>query len=261
MGEENLYRPGHTEERQNLEPPGARSAIAPRGRDVFPWRVGRTEPGSDSSGINRKSLRALEDQKISMAQPAKTSSSAGLWCPPPWLGFLWGFAEGTLFFVIPDIVLSWASLAGVKCGTKILGAILAGAVVAGLCLYLWAARQPDTARSAVASVPFVRDRMFSKVEQDYRAHGVSGIFYTLGTGIPYKVYAVLAPPVATPAAFGIISILGRFERMALSWLIPTFLGWACKHWIRRHRLLTTVIFAGFWIVTYAIYWGSILINR
>ena len=43
---------------------------------------------------------------------AAEAPSRGLWHPPLWLGFLWGFAEGTLFFIIPDIVLSWAALAG-----------------------------------------------------------------------------------------------------------------------------------------------------
>ncbi len=114
-----------------------------------------------------------------MVQPARRSSGAGLWHPPCWLGFLWGFAEGTLFFIIPDLILSWSSLAGARCGVKMLGAMLAGAVVAGLCLYAWSAWQPDSARSAVASVPFVRARMFDKVEQDYRTHGVLEYFILL----------------------------------------------------------------------------------
>jgi hypothetical protein len=138
-----------------------------------------------------------------------------------------------------------------------LGAILAGAVVAGLCLYAWSAWQPDSARSAVASVPFVRARMFDKVGEDYRTHGVSGIFYTLGTGIPYKVYAVLAPPVTDAVTFGFMSIAARFERMALSLLIPTFLGFFLKRWIRNHRLLTAALWLGFWVATYAIYWSAV----
>jgi hypothetical protein len=190
---------------------------------------------------------------IAMVQPIKT----GLWRPPSWLGFLWGFAEGTLFFIVPDLVLSWASLAGVRCGIKMLGAILAGAAVAGICLYMWALWRPDSARAAVLSVPFVRTKMFEKVQEDYRAHGVSGIFYTLGTGIPYKVYAVLAPSVSTPFTFGFISILARFERLALSWLIPTLLGVFLRGWIRNHRRLTAALWLGFWIVTYAIYWSTV----
>jgi len=195
-----------------------------------------------------------------MAQPARTSSGAGLWRPPSWLGFLWGLAEGTLFFIIPDLILSWASLAGARCGIKILGAILAGAVVGGICMYTWALWRPDSARSAVASVPFVRARMFNKVEEDYRTHGVSGIFYTLGTGIPYKVYAVLAPPVTDPITFGFMSIAARFERMALSWLIPSLLGLFLRRWIRNHRRLTAALWLGFWVATYAIYWSTVGVN-
>ena len=190
-----------------------------------------------------------------MVEPIKTSS--GLWRPPSWIGFLWGFAEATLFFIIPDLVLSWASLAGVRPGIKILGAILAGAIVGGICMYTWALWRPDSARSAVAAVPFVRTKMFEKVQEDYRAHGVSGIFYTLGTGIPYKVYAVLAPPLTSPVTFGLISLPARFERLALSWLIPTMLGVFLRRWVRNHRCLTAVLWLGFWVVTYAIYWSTV----
>jgi membrane protein YqaA with SNARE-associated domain len=190
-----------------------------------------------------------------MGQPIKTSSE--LWCPPSWIGFLWGFVEATFFFIIPDLVLSWASLAGVRAGIKILGAILAGAVAGGVCMYAWALWRPDSARSAVAAVPFVRTRMFEKVQEDYRAHGVSGIFYTLGTGIPYKVYAVLAPPITSPVTFGFISLPARLERLALSWLIPTTLGLFLRRWIRSHRRLTAALWLGFWIVTYAIYWSTV----
>jgi hypothetical protein len=190
-------------------------------------------------------------------EQARMSSGTDLWRPPSWLGFLWGFAEGTLFFIIPDVVLSWASLAGAKCGAKIFGAILAGAMVAGLCMYMWALWQPEAARSAVASVPFVRARMFNKVEEDYRTHGVFGIFYTVGTGIPYKVYAILAPPITTPATWALISVFARVERMALSWLVPTFLGWLLKRWIRNHWRLTAALWFGFWVVTYAIYWSTV----
>jgi hypothetical protein len=185
------------------------------------------------------------------------SLPARAWRPPLWLGFLWGFAEGTLFFIVPDLILSWASLSGVRCGIKIFGAILAGAVIGGLCLYSWALWRPDSARSAVASVPFVRARMFDKVEEDYRTHGVSGIFYTLGTGIPYKVYAVLAPPITSPTTWAFITVAARFERMALSWLIPTFLGWSLRLWIRSHQRLTVALWLGFWVVTYAIYWSTV----
>jgi len=181
----------------------------------------------------------------------------GLWRPPLWLGFLWGFAEGTLFFIIPDIVLSWAALAGAKCGAKTLGAILLGAVVAGLCLHTWATFQPEASRSVVAAVPWVRTAMFEKVQTDYENHGISGILMGPASGIPYKVYAVLAPPFCPAGPFALISIVARAERMALTWVFFTALGLIFRRWLVDHRRLTVTLFAAFWIVVYAFYWTMI----
>lgn len=194
---------------------------------------------------------------MSSQSTAQTASEPGLWRPGWWLGFFWGFAEGTLFFIIPDVLLSWASLTGAKGGFKILGAILAGSLMAGLCMYSWAASQPELSRTVVASVPFVRAKMFDKVQQDYREQGISGMLKGPGSGIPYKVYAVLAPPVANPAVFALISIPARLERLVTSWLLFTALGWLFGRWIKKHPRLTTTFFAAFWMITYALYWCRI----
>ena len=192
---------------------------------------------------------------MSQPQSEKVPSETGLWCPSGWIGFLWGLAEGTFFFIIPDVLLSWASLAGAKCGFKMVGTILAGSLVAGLCMYTWAASEPARSQSVVASVPFVRTKMFDRVREDYRDHGVAGMLQGPGSGIPYKVYAVLAPPVCNPVTFALISIPARLERLALSWFLFTILGRVFGRWIRSQRRLTTALFAGFWIVVYAFYWA------
>ena len=185
------------------------------------------------------------------------NSTAGLWKPQWWVGFLWGFAEGTLFFIIPDVLLGWASLAGVRCGLKNLGTILAGALVAGIVMYAWASERPEQSRAIVASVPFVRERMFDKVQQDYADHGLSGMLYGPSSGIPYKVYAVLAPSQHQPLVFVLISIPARLERFALSWVIFTAVGWTFQRWIRAHAKLTTILYLAFWGATYAFYWSRI----
>jgi membrane protein YqaA with SNARE-associated domain len=185
----------------------------------------------------------------------KNQSTQGLSQPPAWLGFLWGFAESTLFFIIPDVLLSWASLAGARCGVKLLAAILAGALVAGIVMYAWASAEPAESRAAVAAVPFVRERMFEKVTEDYQEHGLTGMLYGPNSGVPYKIYAILAPSQHQPLQFVLLSIPARLERLALSWLVFTGIGLAFQRWIRRHRPLTAVLFVAFWSITYAIYWS------
>jgi hypothetical protein len=117
-------------------------------------------------------------------------------------------------------------------------------------MYSWAAQEPEYSHECVASVPFVRERMFDQVEQDYREHGMAGMLYGPSSGIPYKVYAVLAPPLHQPVAFYLLSIPARLERFALSWIAFTALGSIFKRWIRT-------LFLIFWIITYASYWSRI----
>jgi hypothetical protein len=179
--------------------------------------------------------------------------------PPLWLGFLWGVAEGTFFFIIPDVILGWASLSGARNGLRTLCVIVAGSLVAGVLMYTCASSQPTSSRAVVASVPFVTPRMFERVQSDYLKHGAAGMLRGPGSGIPYKVYAVLAPPFLPLATFVLMNIPARIERLALSWLVFTILGRIFAGWLTKHSKRAGVLFVAFWIVTYAIYWVRICV--
>src|SRR5437868_1692315 len=63
-----------------------------------------------------------------------------------WAALAWGYAEATLFFLVPDVLLSWVALrdpraAGVACFWALAGALLGGAT-----MYAWGAADPGTAR-------------------------------------------------------------------------------------------------------------------
>jgi hypothetical protein len=179
---------------------------------------------------------------------------AKLWTPPLWLGFLWGFAEGTFFFIIPDLLLSWACLSGARKGLQMLGVIVAGSLIAGVLMYAWASSHPGSSRALVASVPFVTPRMFEQVQTDYGNHGAFGMLQGPGSGIPYKVYAVLAPPVLPLGTFLTMSIPARIQRLALSWLLFTIIGRVFAGWLTKHPTVTALLFAALWTVVYAGYW-------
>ncbi len=177
--------------------------------------------------------------------------------PPLWLAAAWGFAEATLFFIIPDLVLTWAALSGVRAGLRTFAAIVAGAVVGGLLMFGLTVAFPDQTRRAVATVPFVRVSMFDHVNREFADHGVTAMLRAPGNGIPYKVYAVTAPDHTDATTFTLMSGPARIERMALSWFAFTALGWIFRHWITQHPTATTALFALFWILVYAIYWSVI----
>jgi len=186
-----------------------------------------------------------------------TAVRGGLWRAPLALGFIWGCAEATLFFIIPDVVIGWAALSDWRSGLRMLVAAVAGALAGGLILYSVAAARPDAALTAVEAVPFIQRAMIARVADGYRRQGPWAILFGPGNGIPYKVYAALAPPVVGPAAFALLSIPARLERFLPAWLIFTTVGRGLRSRLASHPRPTAVVFAAVWTIGYAVYWSVI----
>src|SRR5271157_5406652 len=135
------------------------------------------------------------------------------------VAFLWGLAEATFFFVIPDVFLSFvAILAGRRTWTHILAAV-SGALVGGALLFQWAQVNPIHAHAAVARVPFMRESMFAKVDEGLRSQGLTAVLLGSVTGIPYKLYAVEAPRFSTERDFLLITPLARAVRFLAVWFV------------------------------------------
>jgi len=170
------------------------------------------------------------------------------------LAVLWGFAEGTVFFILPDVLLSWAALLRPRRALLHIVAIVAGAVVAGALMFTWSERS-ETAKKAVDRVPAVTPLMFIRAGQDFREHGMWGTALGPVRGIPYKVYAVEAPAHCSLWLFLLVTIPARLWRLVAVWA-----GFAGAGAILRRLGRTSVepvLHAAFWIVTYAIYWSSV----
>jgi len=180
-----------------------------------------------------------------------------LWQPPVALAFLWGLAEATLFFVIPDVVIAWAALSGWRRGLRMLLAALAGALVGGVALYAVATIRPAAAVAAIESVPFVHHAMIDTVAGRYRELGARALLLAPGNGIPYKVYAALAPDVTDPISFALLSIPARLERFLPAWLIFAVVGRVFSRSIARYPRRTAFAFVTVWTIGYAAYWSFI----
>jgi hypothetical protein len=173
------------------------------------------------------------------------------------VGFLWGFAEGTLFFIIPDLVITFTALFSLKQSLKQLGAVLAGSLLGGWLIFTLAARDYPATRRAVGGVPFVTPRMFEATQRNYESSGL----WTLGqgplSGIPYKVFAVEAPAHASLLPFLLASIPGRLGRLALPWALFAAAGFWLKRRIAKQPLWAIAAHAVFWIAVYAYYWSVV----
>ena len=132
--------------------------------------------------------------------------------------FLWGLAEATFFFVIPDVLLSFVAILDWPRTWKHVLAAIAGALLGGALLFHWASVDSAGARAAVSHVPFIRERMFREVSGGFRHEGWLSILLGSFSGIPYKLYAVEAPEFTSPLEFLLATPPARAVRFCWSGL-------------------------------------------
>jgi membrane protein YqaA with SNARE-associated domain len=176
------------------------------------------------------------------------------------LSFLWGFAEGTLFFVVPDVFLSLiAIVAPRRVWRHILAAVL-GAVCGGALLYACAARNPAQAHEVVSKVPFIPQRMFDAVRNGYERRGMTALFLGPLSGIPYKIYAIEAPRHFGLVRFALATAPARVWRFIL---VCLFFGAAAgllrQKWKKTPKQLAAIHSVA-WILFYAFYWARIVLQ-
>jgi len=170
------------------------------------------------------------------------------------LAFLWGFAEGTLFFILPDFFLSFVALFRPRRALLHIAAIVAGAVLGGAVMFTWSAHSPG-GRSVVAHVPAVSSAMFERADRDFKRYGIWGAILGPLRGIPYKVYAVEAPAYSALGPFLLTTIPARLWRLVVVWL--GFAGTGALLCKLGRAGLAPALHAVFWIVSYAIYWTTV----
>lgn len=147
------------------------------------------------------------------------ADSAGVGC-----ALLWGFAEGTLFFIVPDVLISLVALVRPRHAWRHILMAVTGAAIAGAILFGWSSRNPQNAHKAIARVPLVTPQMFARVDQSYRSQGLTAVFLGPLSGIPYKIYAVEAPRFLREAAFLSVTVPARAERFVLIWALFALAG-------------------------------------
>jgi membrane protein YqaA with SNARE-associated domain len=194
-------------------------------------------------------------------------SNAPVDAPRPWanwltrwpgevLAFFWGFAEGTLFFILPDVPLSLAAMFRPRRALLHLVAIVSGAVLAGAVMFSWSVGGPS-AHQAVAKVPLVTPAMFERAERDYCEFGVWAAAMGPVRGIPYKVYAVEAPEHCGLLSFLTMTVPARLWRLAAVWLGFAGAGAILRRLGRGAMAWAPAGHASFWIVVYIVYWAKV----
>lgn len=171
------------------------------------------------------------------------------------IAFLWGLAEATLFFIVPDVYLGFVALLHWRKGLLAILAAVAGAMIGGAIMYTLAAANGVAINQLLVRIPLISPEMVHTVAEQMRGSGlvamVSGPLQT----IPYKIYAAQAGQQHLPLIpFLLVTIPARLERFLPVALGSAALGTAFKRFVQRHTPLVIAAYGLMWVAVYVLYY-------
>lgn len=169
------------------------------------------------------------------------------------ISFLWGFAEATFFFIVPDVWLSLIALDRKK--EAFINVVYAtiGALLGGVVLYVSAHYFLSEILYFLNCIPAVSDPMIYDVKEAIAEKGfLISLFSGMVSGIPYKIFATWAPSQSVDLLlFLIASVLARSVRfLAVIGMTCIILNILVKR-MRLKYLINTHLVC--WIIFYVYY--------
>jgi len=167
---------------------------------------------------------------------------------------LWGFAEATRFYVVPDVLVGWIALHGVRRGVAASLWATAGAMLGGLAVHADSRAQ----RARLVEIPGISEAMVEDASTKLARDGWWALLRGPLDGIPYKVYAAEAGARGLPSGELVAwTIPARLWRLLAVALGAGLTGVAFRGSIRRREGAWLAAYLGFWAVTYARYFARL----
>ncbi len=182
-----------------------------------------------------------------MSAPSKGTPANALACA-------WGLAEATVFFIVPDVWLTFVALRGLRRAFLAAAWAVVGALAGGAVMLWLGARVPEAAARLMDAVPAISPALVRQVHAQVDAHGLLAVLLGPIGGIPYKIYAVdWGARHGGWLPFLLVSVPARGARF---FLLPVVVD-AIRRWIlplTRGRLaVEAAIVAACWVAFYAFY--------
>ena len=167
---------------------------------------------------------------------------------------LWGFAEATRFFVVPDVLVGWIALHGARRGAAASLWATAGAVLGGLAVHADA----RVRRERLTEIPGISEAMLEDASAKLARDGWWALLRGPLDGIPYKVYAaesgVRGLPPGELAAWTVPARLWRFLAVSLG---AGATALVFRSSLRRREGAWLAGYLAFWAITYARYFARL----
>ncbi|MBC8038447.1 MAG: hypothetical protein H7X89_14640 [Rhizobiales bacterium] len=166
---------------------------------------------------------------------------------------LWGLAEATLFFIVPDVWLTWVLLRhGWRRAALASLAACGGALLGGALMFAWGSTNAEAARNVLEGLPAIAPEMITAAARDLHSAILWPLIEGGFRGVPYKIYAVEAGAMGTAIApFMAATVMARLLRF---WAAIVIVMVAAG--LLRKRFSETAVkatFAAGWIAFYGVY--------
>ena len=169
---------------------------------------------------------------------------------------VWGLAEATLFFVVPDVLLSWLAAFRPRIVWLAVAACLAGALAGGFAMHAAGRDSPVTMRALLDRVPAVSPAFLSRTGAALEAGYGRQMLRAGFSGVPYKILAVESGARGVkPGSFLAWSVPARLPR----WLLVVLVARGVTMLVRARSLQADralwTLWAATWTTVYAIYFS------
>ncbi|HEU4388791.1 MAG TPA: hypothetical protein VFV34_13400 [Blastocatellia bacterium] len=170
--------------------------------------------------------------------------------------FVWGFAEATFLFLVPDVFLTFIAVRALKPAMRGTLLALAGALTGGAIMYAFGLRAPGSARAFLDYVPGITSELVARVERQVQDAGLVAVLLGPSKGIPYKIYAVeWGARAGDFATFMLISIPARYTRFFLTSIGANLIARAVAPWTGRRARIEVALYAFLWVAFYSFYFA------
>ena len=173
----------------------------------------------------------------------------------PTVAFVWGLLEATLFFIVPDVWLTWI-VADRTLGAGLRACLwaLLGALVGGCVLYAWGSLDPEGVVRLLDWVPAVSESMLDDARRSLEADGARAMLAGPLGGVPFKVFAAQASAAGVEfATFLAVAPLARLPRF----VIATLVAWVVLRRVMADATVRTrrLVLAATWCAFYVFYFS------
>jgi 1-acyl-sn-glycerol-3-phosphate acyltransferase len=171
------------------------------------------------------------------------------------LMFVWALAEAVVWPVIPDALLVPLAAGARRHCTRPLLAAIAGMALGGTLLFTVARSAPEAAARYLAWLPLVGEGQVATARERLAEHGAAAFLIQPWSGIPFKVWGLLAGMAGMPAWPVVpLFIVARAARMTVFAALARLLARRFDASLRDFSLYLALIYValfvtGWWLVS------------